>query len=119
MLDVSNKVTIAGRTVVMTPTGVASSIAALDDTDLTWLMVPSDLQRAPLMIKQINDLEPTLRAARGRSTLWLGVIYRNDALGLGTRDSLDVLKFNGLPLTDGVNFQNNVQFKGYDFKLAD
>ena len=50
-LDVSTKVTVPGGTVVMSPTGVASSIAALTDNDLTWLMVPSDVQRAPLMIE--------------------------------------------------------------------
>jgi ABC-type branched-subunit amino acid transport system substrate-binding protein len=118
-LDLSNKLSIAGGTVVMTPTGVASSIADLTDNDLTWLMVPTDVQRAPLMISQINALETQLKQARSESKVKLGVIYRNDALGVGTRTSLDPLIFNGKPLSDSVNVNNNVNFTGYDYTQPD
>ena len=94
-LDVSTKVTVPGGTVVMSPTGVASSIAALSDNDLTWLMVPSDVQRAPLMINQIGSVETTLKAARAKQTVNLGIVFRNDALGQGTRTALDTLMLNG------------------------
>ena len=93
-LDVSTKVTVPGGTVVMSPTGVASSIAALTDDDLTWLMVPSDVQRAPLMIDQIGVLETTLKATR-KKPVTLGIVFRNDALGTGTRTALDALMFDG------------------------
>jgi ABC-type branched-subunit amino acid transport system substrate-binding protein len=112
-LDVSTQVTVAGGTVVISPTGVASSIASLSDNDLTWVMVPSDVQRAPLMIGQIGVLESTLRVARMKSPLKLGVIFRNDALGIGTRTSLNDLVFNGKSLADPINLNNNVQIDGY------
>jgi ABC-type branched-subunit amino acid transport system substrate-binding protein len=99
-LDVSTKVTVPGGTVVMSPTGVASSIASLSDDDLTWLMVPSDVQRAPLMINQIGELEKQLKATRGKQTVDLGIVYRNDALGIGTRTALDGLKINGQSLAN-------------------
>jgi len=113
-LDVSTKVTVPGGTVVMSPTGVASSIAALTDNDLTWLMVPSDVQRAPLMISQINALESALKDQRDVSTIKLGVVFRNDALGIGTRTSLNDLVLNGKPLSDSLNLGNNVQIDPYN-----
>jgi ABC-type branched-subunit amino acid transport system substrate-binding protein len=113
-LDVSTMVTVPGGTVVMSPTGVASSIAALNDNDLTWLMVPSDVQRAPLMISQINTLESSLKTARTETTVKLGVVFRNDALGIGTRTSLNDLVLNGKPLADPTNLGNNVQIDPYD-----
>ena len=118
-LDLSNKLSIAGGTVVMTPTGVASSIANLTDDDLTWLMVPSDVQRAPLMINQINDLEEQIKNDKGVPHVKLGVVYRNDALGIGTRTSLDSLIFNGKPITDAINLGQNVKISPYDPTQAD
>jgi ABC-type branched-subunit amino acid transport system substrate-binding protein len=118
-LDLSNKLSIGSGTVVMTPTGVASSIADLRDNDLTWLMVPSDVQRAPLMIHQLNDLETQIRQERGSSHVKLGVIYRSDALGTGTRTSLDSLVINGKPISDGINLGQNVKISPYDFTQAD
>jgi ABC-type branched-subunit amino acid transport system substrate-binding protein len=118
-IDLSNKLSIAGGTVVMTPTGVASSIADLRDNDLTWLMVPSDVQRAPLMVNQIGALETQLKSERQVATVKLGVIYRNDALGTGTRTSLDALTINGKPISDSVNLNKNVKVSPYDFTQPD
>jgi ABC-type branched-subunit amino acid transport system substrate-binding protein len=118
-LDLSNKLSIGTGTVVMTPTGVASSIADLTDNDLTWLMVPSDVQRAPLMISQIGDLETQLKQDRSVARVKLGVVYRNDALGTGTRTSLDSLVINGKPISDPVNFGQNVKISPYDPTLTD
>lgn len=118
-LDVSNKVTVPNGTVVITPTAVASSITALSDNDLTWLMVPSDVQRAPLMIDQINELETALKSERNKEAVKLGIVFRNDALGVGTRTSLNQLVLNGKSLTDALNLGNHVQIDGYDFTDAD
>lgn len=118
-IDLSNKLSVGGGTVVMTPTGVASSIADLMDNDLTWLMVPTDQQRAPLMISQINDLETQLKQDRSEAKVKLGVIYRNDALGIGTRTSLDPLTINGKSLADPVNLGNNVKVSPYDYTQPD
>lgn len=118
-LDVSTKVTVGGKTVVMTPTGVASSIAGLTDQDLTWMMAPSDLQRAPLMIDQINDLEAQLKADRMLAAVKLGIVFRDDALGRGTRSALDDLKLNGKPLVDASNLNKNVSIDPYVGSAAD
>jgi branched-chain amino acid transport system substrate-binding protein len=121
-LDVSNKVTIQAGVAVLTPTAVAAAISDLLDNDLTWLMIPSDDQRAQLMIKQINDLESTLKAERGTETVKLSIIYRADALGTGTRTSLDRLVLNGAALADPTNAGSptgNVHVVPYDYKQAD
>jgi len=121
-LDVSNKVTIQAGVAVLSPTAVAASIADLLDNDLTWLMIPSDDQRAQLMIKQINDLEATLKTERSIPAVKLSIVYRNDALGTGTRTSMDKLILNGKPLSDVTNAgsaSGNVHIVPYDLKQAD
>ena len=118
-LDVSTKVTVPGGTVVMSPSGVASSIANLSDDDLTWLMVPSDVQRAPLMIDQINELEADINGGDTTKVVKLGIVYRDDALGQGTRAALSGLTFNGKSLTDPVNQNKAVQIDPYNGADAD
>lgn len=118
-LDLSTMFTIEAGTLVISPTAVASSISDLLDDDLTWLMVPSDVQRAPLMIGQVNALEEQLVRERGRDRLRLGVIYRNDALGIGTRVSLNGLRFNGAPIAAQENLGSQVRMDGYEFSSPD
>lgn len=118
-LDVSTKVTVSAGVVVITPTAVASSIVSLNDKDLTWLMVPSDVQRAPLMISQIGVLETELKAERALTNVKLGIVFRSDALGIGTRTSLNELVLNGKGLTDTINLGNHVEIDGYEGAAAD
>ena len=121
-LDVSNKVTIQAGTVVISPSAVASSIGDLIDNDLTWLVVPSDEQRAKPMIKNINDLEGTLKTQRSLTNIKLSIIYRNDALGIGTRTSMDALTINGASLSSPLNAGNpsgNVHIDPYDATQTD
>jgi ABC-type branched-subunit amino acid transport system substrate-binding protein len=117
-LDLSNKLTIAAHTLVLSPTAVASSIADLRDDGLTWQIIPTDVQRAPLMIQQITALETRLRQERSKPTIKLGVVYRDDALGQGTRVSLNALMLNAKPLADSVNLGDNVRIDPYDFRQA-
>jgi ABC-type branched-subunit amino acid transport system substrate-binding protein len=114
-LDLSNAISVPGRTVLMSPTAVASSVGSLIDDDFTWLMVPTDVQRAPLMISQINALEASIKASRGVTDVKLGIVFRDDALGTGTRSSLNNLVLNGKPLSDPTNLGNRVQISPYDF----
>jgi ABC-type branched-subunit amino acid transport system substrate-binding protein len=118
-IDASTKVTVPGGTVVMTPTAVASSIVSLKDKDLTWLMVPSDVQRAPLMISQLGTLEAQLKLERTLTTIKLGIVFRNDALGIGTRTSLNQLVLNDKGLTDAINLGNHVEIDGYEGAAMD
>lgn len=117
-IGVSNEISVKGGTLLLTPSAVASSIADLMDNDLTWMMAPSDEQRAPLMVQQINQLEADLRAVRGERPIKLSIIHRNDALGMGTRVGLNTLTLNGESL---VQNQTNgaVSIEAYDPNLAD
>ena len=117
-LELSQTVTNAKGTVLMTPTAVASSIADLADHDLTWLMVPSDLQRAPLMLKQLNEMETAVKSdmTRANPAVRLAIVFRDDALGQGTRASLNSLTWNGKPLTDPTNYNGmsgNIRIEPY------
>jgi ABC-type branched-subunit amino acid transport system substrate-binding protein len=103
VITVSQKYSIKGGTVLITPTAVASSISDLEDNDLTWQFIPSDEARAPLMVKQINELEDLLRGERPDRNIRLSIIHRNDALGTGTRVSLNDLPFNGMSLADNLS----------------
>jgi ABC-type branched-subunit amino acid transport system substrate-binding protein len=46
--------------------------------------------------------------------LRLGIVFRNDALGIGTRTSLNALVFNGKALADPANLGTNVEISPYD-----
>jgi ABC-type branched-subunit amino acid transport system substrate-binding protein len=117
-LDLSSDITIPGGVVVMSPTAVASSVASLIDNDMTWLMVPTDVQRAPLMLSQINAMERQLKTERGVDTIKLGIVYRDDALGIGTRTSLNDLTLNGKRMSDPINVGNHVRISPYKFTDA-
>ena len=118
-LDLSASVSVPGDTVVMSPTAVASSVGALIDDDLTWLMVPTDVQRAPLMMSQINALESAIKGERPDSVVKLGIVFRDDALGTGTRTSLSSLVLNGKPLANSVNLGNAVHINPYKVSASD
>jgi ABC-type branched-subunit amino acid transport system substrate-binding protein len=89
-------------TALLTPTGVASAIATIPDNGLTFMMVPSDVQRVPLLKLQINQLEDELRVLRGGREIKLAIYYRGDALGEGTRDGLTSLMLNGMTLATAL-----------------
>ncbi len=117
-LDVSRQVTVQAGVAVISPTAVAASIADVPDDHLTWLMIPSDGQRAPLMIQRINELETQLRSERGKSTIKFSIIYRDDAMGQGTRTSLNALTINGNALsTESTN--GNVRVDRYQGNTPD
>ncbi|MET0387406.1 MAG: hypothetical protein ABW321_15665 [Polyangiales bacterium] len=112
-LDLSIKLTIPTGTLVMTPTGVASSIADLLDDGLTWQLVPNDEQRMPLMLSALDALAAELRAGERAKELRLAVIYRDDALGQGTSSGLNMLTFNGRTLLDPQNLARAVRIMPY------
>ncbi len=113
-IDVSTQISVPGGTVMMTPSAVASEIGDLADDDLTWLMVPSDVQRAPLMIRQINDIERQIKEQRGMNPVKLSVITRGDALGIGTRTSLNSLRLNDRPLSEQIGTDKTVLLDTYE-----
>jgi ABC-type branched-subunit amino acid transport system substrate-binding protein len=93
-------------TVLMSPSAVASAIATIPDNGLSYMMVPSDVQRVPLMENRINVLETQLKAQRSKSSIKLAIYYRGDALGQGTRDGLNTLILNGVSLAAAINSGN-------------
>lgn len=92
-------------TVLMSPAAVASAIATIPDNGLSFMMVPSDIQRVPLMKARINALEAQLKVDPSKS-IKIGVYYRGDALGQGTRDGLNTLTLNGNPLAMEISRGN-------------
>ncbi len=103
------------RTVLLSPTGVASSIADIPDDGFTYQMVPNDLQRAPLMNDQINALEEAIRSdSPDDPVVRIAVLFRDDALGQGTQRALNSLTFNGTSLAQSPNRNEAALIKGYD-----
>lgn len=117
-LDLSRKLSVPSGTVVITPTALAASIADLLDDGLTWQMVPNDQQRGPLMTLELERLQAELSAARGTQALKLGAVFRADALGIGTRTSLNDLKLNGEPLATAVS-RGQARVEAYDLDSPD
>lgn len=107
VIDVTQQVTVKDDTLVITPTSLASAISELADSDLTWRTIPSDDQRAKLVIEQMNELENVLRTTRGTTTVKLGIVHRTDTLGTSVTDSIrGKLIINGKFITDAANAAN-------------
>lgn len=107
VLDVTQQVSAKGGTLVMTPSSLASAISNLADDDLTWRAVPSDAQRANLVIQQMSALEDVLRTTRSLTTVKLGIVHRTDALGTSARDAISgKLIINGRFINDAANAAN-------------
>ena len=63
-LSLTTRLSVAKDTLTISPTAMASSLRDLADDDLSWLMVPTDAQRAPLLQAQINELERAITSER-------------------------------------------------------
>lgn len=112
-LDVTTRVSIPADTLTISPTAIADGLTALRDKDLSWLVSPSDGQRAALLIAELQQIERTLRAQRARD-LKLGIVFEEGAVGAGTRSALVDLTWNGEPLSMASNQGTNVKLSGYD-----
>jgi branched-chain amino acid transport system substrate-binding protein len=107
VVDVTQQVSAKGGTLLMTPASVASPISQLADEGLTWRTVPSDAQRARLVIEQMNELETLLRATRSLTTVKLGIVHATNVLGLSARDAISgKLILNGRFINDAANAAN-------------
>lgn len=106
VIELTQQVTVAGGALLVT-SSLASPITSLADSDLTWRSVPSDTQRAKLVIDQVNALESVLRATRATSSVRFAVVRPGDALGTSMLDSIrGKLIVNGRFLTDPSNAAN-------------
>jgi ABC-type branched-subunit amino acid transport system substrate-binding protein len=117
-IELSRQVSVPGGTVVITPTALASSIADLSDNGLTWQMVPTDLQRGPFLTLQIEDMAVELMRARKLPSVRFAAVFRDDALGIGTRTSLNELTLNGEPLPSLVS-RGSAHIDAYDLDAVD
>jgi ABC-type branched-subunit amino acid transport system substrate-binding protein len=117
-LDLSRQVSVQGGTLVMTPTALASSIADLSDNGLTWQMVPTDLQRGQLLTIAIENMADVLKDERKLEKVKFAAVFRNDALGIGTRTSLNDLTINALPLSTLVS-RGEARIDAYDVSAPD
>lgn len=112
-LDLSMQLSIEAGTLLVSPTAQAASIADLLDHDLSWLMVPSDAQRMPLMAARINALETQLKEQRPGRPLRLGIVLRDDLLSQGARSSLSSLHWNGAPVSSSGALRENLRIDSY------
>ncbi|HEX8110233.1 MAG TPA: hypothetical protein VF516_21025, partial [Kofleriaceae bacterium] len=105
-------------TAMLSPSAVAAQIATIPSNGLSFMMVPSDSQRVPLMKLRINALESQLKTQR-QHPIKLAIYYRNDALGQGTHDGLtnSSLTIDNLSLSDARN-QNLFRDDVYDPKAT-
>lgn len=117
-LDLATRLSIEKRTLTMSPTAMASSLRDLADDDLSWSMVPTDAQRAPLLHAQIKALETGLRKSRTQPVK-LSVVYRDDSFGHGVRLSLSSLTINERLLSHPDNVESAVQWAMYAPSLDD
>ena len=116
--ELATGLSIDKRVVTISPTAMASSLRDLADNDLSWSMVPTDTQRAPLMRAQIKALERALRRSPSQPVK-LSVVHRDDTFGHGVRMSLSSLTINELPLSHPDNLDSAVQFAMYAPSLND
>jgi ABC-type branched-subunit amino acid transport system substrate-binding protein len=113
VLQLATRLSIPAHTLTISPTAMASSLANLVDQDLSWQMVPTDEQRAPLMAQQLDALAAALASHRNRPVK-LSLIHRNDAFGHDMALSLRSLQLNGHALTGPENLGPNVRMTAYD-----
>lgn len=107
VVDVTQQVSAKGGTLLMSPTAVISAISNLADEGLTWRSVPSDTQRAKLVIEQMKALETLLRSTRSLTTVKLGIVHATDAAGTSARDAISgKLILNGGFINDTANASN-------------
>jgi len=107
VVDATQQVTAKAGTLLMTPTSAAISITNLADDDLTWRTTPSDAQRAKLVIQQLSDLEGVLRDTRALTSVKLGIVLPETALGTSARDAISgSLILNGRFISDAANAAN-------------
>lgn len=91
-ISITQQVSAKAGMLLLTPTIPVDPLTDVPDNGLTWRVVPADRQRAPLYADQIGALVSQL-ASRG--TLKLGVLVRNDALGLSALHSISNVPFEG------------------------
>jgi ABC-type branched-subunit amino acid transport system substrate-binding protein len=107
VVDVTQQISARGGTLIMTPTAAVSAISQLADEGLTWRALPSDGQRAKLVIQQMQDLETLLRNTRSLTTVNLGIVHASDARGESAYEAIrGKLILNGRFITDPANEPN-------------
>ena len=110
-IDLATTISVKGGTLIMSPAATSSAVAGLADDGLVWTSIPSDVQRAKLVVKSINDDETALHATRG-ATLKLAIVYRDDAFGQSTFSSISgSLTFNAKLISDAANAPYVKSFK--------
>lgn len=101
---VTQQVTSRAGTLVLSPSAAASSLSELSDNGLTFRNVPSDAQRAKLVIDQLNELETLLRSTRSLTSVKFALPHASDVGGQSVRDSIATkLLLNGRFLNDAFN----------------
>lgn len=85
-IQVANKVAIPNNILMVSPASTAASIAQLDDNDLIWRTVASDVQQGPALvanIKRVIDAD----AALTTEDVKVALVTANSAYGNGLRET--------------------------------
>jgi ABC-type branched-subunit amino acid transport system substrate-binding protein len=113
VVTTTQQVSVKGGTLLMTA-AATSTISNLADENLTWRIVPSDGQRAKLVIEQMNELETLLKTIHNTTTVKLGVVHASNAQGLSAKESITgKLILNGRFISDPAN-ASNISMDAYD-----
>jgi ABC-type branched-subunit amino acid transport system substrate-binding protein len=108
-VPLATKLAIPNGVLMISPTLSPADSADLSDNDLLWTMVPNDLQRAALMIDQVNALESALKVHRDTPDIKLSIVTPQGAVGASAISSLNTLTFGGEPLFRPSNLGKSVR----------
>jgi hypothetical protein len=110
-INITQMVSAQAGMLLMTPTIPVDPLTNLNDNGLTWRDVPSDHQRSPVYGDQIQEIASELQSAGRNGNLKLGLVVRNDALGLSALNSISSVPWDGM--TVGSPPPNTVSIDEY------
>ena len=85
-IQVANKVTIGDDILLVSPSSTAASISALDDNDLVWRTVASDVLQGPALVAKLERIIADNEDLDAQSVK-VGLINANTAYGSGLRET--------------------------------
>ena len=123
-IEVAQKVTIPGNTLIISPSATSPAITTLNDKGLVWRTAPSDDIQARALARLLTYFEPIVRtnADLGQDSsakpLRVAVINKGDSYGSLLAELLEKdIRFNGKDVT--ANNNNYISFNYGDPSVGD
>lgn len=114
-IQVANKVAIPEDVMLVSSSSTAANIGQLDDNDLIWRTVASDVQQGPALVanvKRLIDADENLTT----ETIKVALVNANSAYGNGLRETFVAALGTSSTLSSLVGSDN---FKSISFEPAD